>query len=74
MTPDELLQKRTTDWERLAALLRRIQRQQLAGLSETELLELGQLYRAATSDLAIAQRDFPRHDVTLFLNQLVARA
>ena len=34
---------------------------------------MGQLYRVASSDLALAQRDFPRHPVTKYLNQLVAR-
>jgi hypothetical protein len=33
-----------------------------------------QYYRQATSDLAMAQRDFPRHQVTGYLNQLVGRA
>ena len=37
-------------------------------------MELGQLYRAATSDLAVAQRDYADHDVAVFLNQLVARS
>ena len=35
---------------------------------------MARLYRATTSDLALAQRDFPRSEVTLYLNQLVARA
>lgn len=39
-----------------------------------EILQLGELYRAATSDLAIARRDFPHDRVTLYLNGLVARA
>lgn len=43
-------------------------------LSPEEINALGRLYRAATSDLALAQRDFPQHRVTLYLNQLVARA
>ncbi len=74
MTPDELIKSRKTDWERLTALLDRVQRGQLETLSEAALVEFGQLYRAATSDLAIAQRDFPRHDLALYLNQLVGRA
>src|SRR5712692_2011924 len=74
MTPDELLKNRKGDWERLTTLLNRAQRGQLNSLSEVELVEFGQLYRAATSDLAIAQRDFPRHNLMLYLNQLVGRA
>lgn len=34
---------------------------------------MGLLYRSVTSDLALAQREYPRHQVTTFLNQLVAR-
>ena len=74
MTPDDLIKNRKPDWERLSALLQRVQRGQIQGLSEAELQQLGALYRAATSDLAIAQRDFPRHNLALYLNQLVGRA
>jgi uncharacterized membrane protein SpoIIM required for sporulation len=74
MTPDELIAQRTTDWERLSTLAHRAQRGRLGALSENELIELGQLYRAATSDLALVRRDFPRHNVTRYLNQLVGQA
>jgi uncharacterized membrane protein SpoIIM required for sporulation len=47
---------------------------QISRLTTEELQTLGRLYRAAASDLAIAQRDFPGHSVTAYLNQLVARA
>lgn len=43
-------------------------------LSAHEIDELGFLYRAITSDLALAQRDFPNQQVTRYLNQLVGRA
>ncbi len=46
----------------------------MKGLSETELTELGRLYRLCTSDLAIAQRDFPEHELTRYLNQLISGA
>ncbi len=71
MTPDELIKRRQGEWDRLAVLARRARRP--AVLSESELVELGQLYRAATADLAIAQRDFPRHALTPYLNQLIGR-
>jgi len=74
MTPDELIQNRKPDWVRLSALLQRAERRQLALMSEAELIEFGRLYRAATSDLAIAQRDFPRHNLAVYLNQMVGRA
>lgn len=66
-------QARKSDWEALAQLLKRSE----AGfhtLTPAEIERLGQLYRAATSDLALAQRDFASHRVTLYLNQLVAQA
>jgi uncharacterized membrane protein SpoIIM required for sporulation len=43
-------------------------------MSPEEIQRLGWLYRAVTADLALAQRDFPRHQVAAYLNQLVARA
>lgn len=71
MTPDELTNRRKGDWEALSDLARRARH--VNTLSESELVELGRLYRSATSDLAIAQRDFPRHNVAQYLNQLVGR-
>src|SRR4029077_9367507 len=49
-------------------------RGRVARLSADEVLELGRLYRATTSDLAIARRDFPRDVATERLNDLVAAA
>lgn len=65
--------RRRGEWERLDALARR------AGfgrgrLSPAEIEELGRLYRRATSDLAIARRDFPQDTVTRYLGHLVGRA
>lgn len=74
MSPDEFLKQRQHDWERLTALARQVEHGAFSKLSEGELVELGSLYRAATSDLAIAQRDFPQHAITQYLNQLVGRA
>ena len=74
MTPDELIARRKKDWERLTTILRDATSARLHSLTERELIELGQLYRTATSDLALAQRDFPRHDLTRYLNQLVGQA
>lgn len=74
MQPEQLIRQRKRDWERLEKYLVRIERDHIQSLSQAELVEFGQLYRSATSDLAIAQRDFPRKDVTAFLNHLVGRA
>ena len=73
MHVDEFYQSRKADWDTLSKLLDKSQKQ-LQGLTPAEVQTLGRLYRAVTSDLALAQRDFPRHRVTQYLNQLVARA
>jgi uncharacterized membrane protein SpoIIM required for sporulation len=46
----------------------------LRALSEAELAQVGDLYRQVTSDLAVARRDYPRHQVVTYLNQLTGRA
>lgn len=73
MRVDEFYQSRKRDWEALSQLLDRGQKD-MRGLSEEQVRELARLYRATTSDLALAKRDFPRNEVALYLNQLVARA
>ena len=73
MRTDEFYQSRKGDWEALSHLLDQSQTD-MRGLSESQVRDLARLYRAATSDLALAQRDFPRNEITVYLNQLVARA
>lgn len=73
MNAEEFYQSRQADWKTLTQLLDRCQ-SRTAPLSPDDVARLGRLYRAATSDLALAQRDFPNQRVTLYLNQLVARA
>jgi uncharacterized membrane protein SpoIIM required for sporulation len=73
MRPDELYNAQQKTWTDLDGLVRRSERQ-IGSLSPDEVRLLGRLYRQATSDLAMAQRDFPRHQVTSYLNQLVGRA
>lgn len=72
MLAEDFIATKRPDWERLAALLDK-SRTGLSFLSASEIQQLGQLYRQATSDLAIARRDFPRHPVNEYLNGLVAR-
>ena len=71
MNPEQFYRSRQADWRQLTALLDKSH--QMNRLSPAEVQQLGLLYRSATSDLALAQREFPRHQVTAFLNQLVAR-
>lgn len=73
MQPDQFIQSRQPNWKTLTQLLDRCQ-SSIERLSIDDINQLGRLYRAATSDLALAQRDFPNHRVTAYLNQQVARA
>jgi uncharacterized membrane protein SpoIIM required for sporulation len=73
MRVDEFYQSRKNDWETLSHLLE-LSHRNMHGLSESQVHDISRLYRAATSDLALAKRDFPRNEVTAYLNQLVARA
>lgn len=73
MLAEDFIALKRSSWERLTTLLNRAQIG-LVGLSAEELQELGRLYRQATSDLAVARRDFPSHAVNEYLNALVGRA
>jgi uncharacterized membrane protein SpoIIM required for sporulation len=72
MNAEQFYRTRQADWQLLTTLLDKSQ-QKVSQLTPEEVQKMGQLYRAATSDLALAQREFPRHRVATFLNQLVAR-
>ncbi len=73
MHPEEFYQSRKADWEHLNQVLTASERD-IKRLSPQDVRTLSRLYRAVTSDLAVAQRDFPRHQITQYLNRLVARA
>ncbi len=71
---EEFVSSRRAGWERLDTLLGRARGRHGHRLSAAELEELGRGYRAVTSDLAIARRDFPQDRVTRYLEQLAGRA
>ncbi|NJL03770.1 MAG: stage II sporulation protein M [Chloroflexaceae bacterium] len=73
MLAEEFINLKRPAWERLTHLIGHA-RLGLTGLSAEELQELGRLYRQATSDLAVARRDYPTHLVSAYLNGLVAEA
>ena len=73
MDIDEFYESRKQKWESLNALLQRAQKD-VRSLSTSDVAQLASLYRAASADLALAKRDFPRHRITHYLNQLVAHA
>jgi len=72
MTAQEFVARRSPDWARLEALLKRGRRGRLGGLEPDDVLSLAGLYRQATADLARARRDWPAEPVTAYLNRLVA--
>ncbi len=73
MNVDKFYQSRRKEWEVLSHLLERAQKD-IRRLSPSDVEQLASLYREASSDLALAKRDFPNHQVTRYLNHLVARA
>ncbi|NTW03078.1 MAG: stage II sporulation protein M, partial [Oscillochloris sp.] len=72
MCAEDFIQHKRPAWEQLSNLLDRAALS-IVTLSADEIQELGRLYRQASSDLALARRDFPRHQVCLYLNRLVSR-
>lgn len=70
---EAFIRRQEKSWRRLEELTDRSWTNAEA-LSEDELQEFGRLYLIASSDLALAQRDFPSQRVTRYLNQLVGRA
>ncbi len=70
---DRFVEDRRARWARLAQLVADAHGH-VSRLGASEVLELGELYRVATGDLAIARRDHPRDVVTERLNDLVAAA
>ena len=73
MTIDRFVEDRRARWARLGQLVSSA-RGRVDRLAVGDVTELGRLYRATTSDLAIARRDFPRDTATERLNDLVAAA
>jgi uncharacterized membrane protein SpoIIM required for sporulation len=74
MLAEDFIATKRPNWERLTVILDQSQVGGLSALTAEELSELGRLYRSATSDLAVARRDFPGHRVADYLNALIARA
>ena len=73
MNYDQFMAQRQPSWQTLETLLDKTKNNTQL-LTQADLDNLGKLYRMTTSDLALAQRDFPTQQVTRYLNQLVGRA
>jgi uncharacterized membrane protein SpoIIM required for sporulation len=74
LTQAAFVARRSDTWQRLDALLKRIERSGVRTLSPDEIFELGRLYRATTSDLAYAGGRGFDHSLLEYLNRTVARA
>ncbi len=67
-------QEREADWQKLEALLARLERGSLRQLSDAELLALPGLYRAALSSLSVARETSLDHRLVAYLEALSTRA
>src|SRR5215471_18820510 len=65
---------RRATWTELEGLLERTEGAGLRSFEARDIEAPGRAYRQVVSDLAIAQRDFPDDQLTLWLNALAARA
>lgn len=74
MNQSTFVARRSPAWNELDQLLHRIERRGVRTLSTEEILKLGRLYRAATSDLAYAQGRAFDAPLLEYLNRSVARA
>ncbi|MCB9230297.1 MAG: stage II sporulation protein M [Bacteroidia bacterium] len=68
----QFIAARQEEWKELEGLVSKLGG--LGRLQEDEFKKLSKLYRAATSDFAFAQTNFPDHQITGFLNKLVAES
>jgi uncharacterized membrane protein SpoIIM required for sporulation len=74
MKLDEFEAPRRQRWDELAQATKVAARGRLRSMSVADIERMDALYRAASSDLAIASRDFPDDNITLYLNGLCSRA
>ncbi len=71
---NRFIDQRKDNWQRLEFLLEQLTGTSLNVLSRTEIRELGELYRRAAADLAIARAETRDPKVINYLNSLVIRA
>jgi uncharacterized membrane protein SpoIIM required for sporulation len=68
------LEKRRPHWTRLEQLVAASRRQSVNTLTPAELQELALLYRQSASDLSTVREDPTSRQLSIYLNQLLARA
>jgi len=74
MTLDTFIAERRARWVELESAVKQARRGRLRALPASELERFGLLLRHASSDLAIARREYPDAAITEYLNTLCARA
>lgn len=74
MTLDTFIAERQARWAELENAVKQGRRGRLRSLPASELERFGVLLRHASSDLAIARREYPEAPITEYLNTLCARA
>lgn len=74
MTQAAFIARRSSTWEQLDGVLRRIERRGVRSLTPEQIAEFGRLYRATTSDLAYAKGSGYDSALLEYLNRSVARA
>lgn len=70
----KFIEEKKNNWERLEDLLAILDSSSLRGLTKMEVRELGELYRRAAADLAIARAETRDQQLISYLNSLVIRA
>jgi uncharacterized membrane protein SpoIIM required for sporulation len=68
------IDERKNNWQKLEGLLEILETSPLRGLPRAQVRELGELYRRAASDLAIARAESRDPKLINYLNSLVIRA
>jgi uncharacterized membrane protein SpoIIM required for sporulation len=71
---NRFINERKDNWQRLEDLLSILEKSPLRGLPRAEVRELGELYRRAAADLAIARSETRDPKLISYLNSLVIRA
>jgi uncharacterized membrane protein SpoIIM required for sporulation len=74
MISNRWIEIRQENWNRLEAVLHRVEGSNLKALSSDELRDFGLLYRQAAADLSAARADRTSRTLEAYLNQLVSRA
>jgi hypothetical protein len=70
----EMVEKRRVDWQRLETLIDQFARGKLKSIPAANIMELSELYRSASADLAMAEQYRLSPETVDYLHGLVARA